>query len=163
MTAKLPVLLRRLRAACACLHGDERLLAHALCAEAYHVTASLLLKQEDKGLAWLAADRSVQAANASQSPLMIGSSSRIITHALIDGGHHRAATDNARGLVITSGGVQHKRLLRLQPALVAGFSITCPADATTRRRSAIYRQYTAALYRLSGNAGQRRREKASCD
>ncbi|WP_101787216.1 transcriptional regulator [Nonomuraea indica] len=97
VTAKLPVLLRRLRAACASLHGDDRLRAHALCAEAYHVTASILLKQEDKGLAWLAADRSVQAVHASQSPLMIGSSSRIITHALMDGGHHRAATDNARG------------------------------------------------------------------
>ncbi|MFG3442259.1 XRE family transcriptional regulator [Nonomuraea sp. NPDC047897] len=97
VTAKLPVLLRRLRAACASLHGDDRLRAHTLCAEAYHVTASILLKQEDKGLAWLAADRSVQAAHASESPLMIGSSSRIITHALMDGGHHRAATDNARG------------------------------------------------------------------
>lgn len=96
VTAKLPILLRRLRAACACLHGDERLRAHALSAEAYHVTASILLKQEDKGLAWLAADRSVQAAHASQSPLMIGSSSRIITHALMEGGHHRAATDAAR-------------------------------------------------------------------
>jgi hypothetical protein len=97
VTAKLPALLRNLRAACTSLHGDDRLRAHALAAEAYHVTASILLKQEDKGLAWLAADRSVQAAHASQSPLMIGSSSRIITHALMDGGHHLAATDTARG------------------------------------------------------------------
>ncbi|SDL35427.1 hypothetical protein SAMN05421874_12013 [Nonomuraea maritima] len=85
-----------LRAACAFMEGDECLRAHALSAEAYHVTASILLKQEDKGLAWLAADRSVQAAHASQSPLMIGSSSRIITHALMDGGHHYAATGAAR-------------------------------------------------------------------
>jgi len=97
VTAKLPALLRKLRAACTSLHGDDRLRAHALAAEAYHVTASILLKQEDKGLAWLAADRSVQAAHVSQSPLMIGSSSRIITHALMDGGHHLAATDTARG------------------------------------------------------------------
>ncbi|MEV6033515.1 helix-turn-helix transcriptional regulator [Nonomuraea sp. NPDC052116] len=96
VTAKLPALLSKLRAASTTLHGDDQLRAHMLCAEAYHVTASILLKQEDKGLAWLAADRSVQAAHASQSPLMIGSSSRIITHALMDGGHHRAATDAAR-------------------------------------------------------------------
>lgn len=96
VTAKLPALLRDLRAACAHTEGDERLRAQALAAEAYHVTASILLKQEDKGLAWLAADRSVQAAHASQSPLMIGSSSRIITHTLMDGGHHHAATDTAR-------------------------------------------------------------------
>ncbi|WP_246083641.1 helix-turn-helix domain-containing protein [Nonomuraea diastatica] len=97
VTTKLPALLRKLRAACTSLHGDDRLRAHTLAAEAYHVTASILLKQEDKGLAWLAADRSVQAAHASQTPLMIGSSSRIITHALMDGGHHLAATDTARG------------------------------------------------------------------
>lgn len=96
VTAQLPMLLRDLRAACAYLEADERLRAHALSAEAHHVAASILLKQEDKGLAWLAADRSVQAAHASQSPLMLGSSSRIITHALMDGGHHRTATDTAR-------------------------------------------------------------------
>lgn len=96
VSAELPALLRKLRAACAVLDGDASLRAHALSAEAHHVAASILIKQEDKGLAWLAADRSVQAAYASQSPLMIGSSSRIITHALMDGGHHRAATDAAR-------------------------------------------------------------------
>jgi transcriptional regulator with XRE-family HTH domain len=96
VTAALPALLQSLRAACATLDGDARLRAFALSAEAHHVAASILLKQEDKGLAWLAADRSVQAAHASQSPLMIGSSSRIITHALMDGGHHQAATGAAR-------------------------------------------------------------------
>ncbi|MCG5213794.1 XRE family transcriptional regulator [Streptosporangium sp. KLBMP 9127] len=95
VVAALPHMLRTLRAACNALEGDALLRAQALSAEAHHVAASILLKQEDKGLAWLAADRSVQAAHASQSPLMIGSSSRIITHALMDGGHHRAATTTA--------------------------------------------------------------------
>lgn len=96
----LPVLLRGLRTACAVLDGEARLRANALAAEAYHVAASMLLKQDDKGLAWLAADRSVQAAQASQNPLMIGSSARIITHALMNGGHHRTATDMARGAAL---------------------------------------------------------------
>jgi len=100
VTAELPALLRRLRAACAVLDGDARLRAYGLSTEAYHLTASILLKKENKGLAWLAADRSVQAAHASQSPLMIGSSSRIITHALMDDGRHRAATDNARAAAL---------------------------------------------------------------
>ncbi|GLW20684.1 hypothetical protein Mame01_07270 [Microbispora amethystogenes] len=91
----LPTLIRSLRLACATLDGDARLKAHALSAEAHHVAASILLKQEDKGLAWLAADRSVHAAQTSESPLMMGSSARIITHALMDGGHHRAATGMA--------------------------------------------------------------------
>ncbi|GAA2208435.1 hypothetical protein GCM10009850_038930 [Nonomuraea monospora] len=100
VTTNLPDLLRTLRTASTVLDGDARLRAQALAAEAYHVAASILLKQEDKGLAWLAADRSVQAAHASQSPLMIGSSARIITHALMDGGHHTAATDTARTAAI---------------------------------------------------------------
>ncbi|MFE0154160.1 helix-turn-helix domain-containing protein [Nonomuraea sp. NPDC059007] len=100
VTAALPGLLRTARAACSRLTGDDQLRAYVLSAEAHHVAASILLKQEDKGLAWLAADRSVQAAYASQSPLMIGSSSRIITHALMDGGHHRAATDATRAAAV---------------------------------------------------------------
>nr|GLJ83713.1 hypothetical protein GCM10017588_24410 [Microbispora rosea subsp. aerata] len=92
VASMLPALIRFLRLACATLDGDARIRAHALSAEAHHVAASILLKQEDKGLAWLAADRSVHAAQASESPLMTGSSARIITHALMDGGHHRAAT-----------------------------------------------------------------------
>ncbi|WP_343950064.1 helix-turn-helix transcriptional regulator [Nonomuraea longicatena] len=98
--AELPMLLRRLRIACSVLEGDDRLRAHALSAEAYHVCASVLLKQDDRGPAWLAADRSVRASEASENPLMIGSSARIITHALIDGGHHRTAADTARGAAL---------------------------------------------------------------
>jgi hypothetical protein len=79
----LPVLLRSLRAACTSLNGDNQRRAHALTAEACHVAASVMLKHEDKGLAWLAADRSVHAAQLSEVPLMIGSSARIITHAVL--------------------------------------------------------------------------------
>ncbi|WP_170322377.1 helix-turn-helix domain-containing protein [Acrocarpospora macrocephala] len=93
--ALLPPLLRTLRIAPSVMDGDQRRGVHALSAEAHHVAASILLKQDDKGLAWLAADRSVQAAHASESPLMIASSARIITHALMDGTHHRAAYTNA--------------------------------------------------------------------
>ncbi|GLW32218.1 helix-turn-helix domain-containing protein [Actinoplanes regularis] len=89
----LPPLLRSLRTASA--DGPQQRKAQALSVEAYHVAASILLKQGDKGLAWLAADRSVQAAQQTEIPLMIGSSARIITHALMDGGHHRAAASNA--------------------------------------------------------------------
>ncbi|RBQ21910.1 XRE family transcriptional regulator [Spongiactinospora rosea] len=96
VVAVLPGLLRDLQTVCANSAGDTRLRAYALSAEVHHVAASILFKQEDKGMAWLAADRSVQAAEVSQSPLVIGSSSRIVVHALMDGGRHRAATDFAR-------------------------------------------------------------------
>jgi tetratricopeptide (TPR) repeat protein len=91
----LPTLLAELRAAGEVHEGDARLKAQALSAEAHHVAASILLKLDDDGLAWLAADRSMQAARTSQDPTTIGSSARIITHALMNDGHHGAATTTA--------------------------------------------------------------------
>ncbi|GII89490.1 hypothetical protein Ssi03_74800 [Sphaerisporangium siamense] len=91
VTAMLPELLRAVRIACTTMTGDARHRAYVLSAEAHHVAASILLKQDDKGLAWLAADRSTQAAHASENPLAIGSSTRIITRALMDGKHHDTA------------------------------------------------------------------------
>lgn len=91
----LPRLLADLRTASQSLEGDKRLQAEALSAEAHHVAASILLKLDDEGLGWIAADRSMQAARASQDPTIIGSSARIITHALMNDGHHGAATTTA--------------------------------------------------------------------
>jgi transcriptional regulator with XRE-family HTH domain len=93
--SQLPVLLPGLHAACDSLDGDQRLRAYALAADAYHVAASVLLKLDDHGLAWLAADRSMRAAALSQDPLAIGTSARIITHALMADGHFHAATTTA--------------------------------------------------------------------
>ncbi|MBB4773626.1 helix-turn-helix domain-containing protein [Actinomadura livida] len=91
----LPQLLADLRTACATYEGDTRLQAEALSAEAHHVAASILLKLDEEGLAWVAADRSMQAARNSQDLTIIGSSARIITHALMNDGHHGAATQTA--------------------------------------------------------------------
>lgn len=91
----LPGLLTRVHAACAVLAGDRQAQAHTLSAEAHHVAASILLKLGDHGLAWLAADRSLQAARSSCDPLTVGSSARIITHALTSNGHRGAAATTA--------------------------------------------------------------------
>ncbi len=98
---ELPALLPRLQAACAVLDGTARLQACTLSAEAHHVAASILLKAGDQGLAWLAADRSMQAARASQDPVTIGSSARIVTHAMMNSGHFKAATSTASTLAAT--------------------------------------------------------------
>jgi hypothetical protein len=90
--SQMPTLLPLLQAACENLDGDARCRAYALSADAYHVAASVLLKLDDYGLAWLAADRSMRAATLSQEPLAVGSSARIITHALMADGHFGAAT-----------------------------------------------------------------------
>ncbi|MDQ2815356.1 MAG: hypothetical protein M3Z75_26810 [Actinomycetota bacterium] len=91
----LPGLLGRLNSACAMLPGDARSEACALSADAYHVAAGLLLKLDDQGLASLAADRSMRAAQASGDPVTIGASARIITHTLMSGGHMVAAVSAA--------------------------------------------------------------------
>ncbi|TYB61394.1 helix-turn-helix transcriptional regulator [Nonomuraea sp. PA05] len=146
----LPVLLRDLRVACTVLEGDARLRAYALSAEAYHAAASVLLKQEDKGLAWLAADRSVRMARASQNPLVIGSSARIITHALMDGGHHRTAADVAR-----------KAALRMDAALADPSPDDLSVYGTLLLRGAIAaahsgeRHVTAELLDEAADAGAR--------
>ena len=74
VTAELPTLLVALQDAAACAEGDDRLELHALSADAHHVAASVLLKLDDQGLASIAADRSIHAAELSQSPLALGSS-----------------------------------------------------------------------------------------
>jgi len=91
----LPPLLTRLHAACLTLDGDARLRTYGLSADAHHVAAGLLLKLDDRGLAYLAADRSMQAARASQDPVTIGASARIVTHTLMSGRHLQAAISTA--------------------------------------------------------------------
>jgi hypothetical protein len=95
LTKNLPDLLARLDTACLTLDSEERLRAYALSADAHHVAAGLLLKLDDQGLAGLAADRSMRAAIASEDPLAIGASARIITHTLMNGHHLAAAISTA--------------------------------------------------------------------
>ena len=56
------------------------------------------VKVGDQGLGWLAADRSMQAARASEDPVTVASSARIVTHALMGSKHYKAATDTASTL-----------------------------------------------------------------
>lgn len=98
VASTLPKLLDRLQAACAVLDGEARSQAYTLSAEAHHTAASILFKVGDEGLGWLAADRSMQAAQASEDPVTIASSARIVTHALMGSKHYKVATDTASTL-----------------------------------------------------------------
>lgn len=95
LAGELPALIQQLNIACSSFDGDVRDQAHALSADAHHVAASLMLKHGDLGLAALAADRSMRAAIASGDPVAIASSARIVTHALMNGGHHATAITTA--------------------------------------------------------------------
>lgn len=92
---QLPSLLDRLDAATRQCDGDDLHRIQVLQAEAYHVAASILLKSEERGLAWLAADRSMQAAERSENPATVGASARIVTRALMRDRHYGAATELA--------------------------------------------------------------------
>src|SRR5690554_1776767 len=61
----------------------------------YHVTASVLLKGGQSGLAWVAADRAIRAAERSGDPLAVGTSARILVRALMRDQHHHAAANLA--------------------------------------------------------------------
>lgn len=91
----LPPLLAELNAASQSLDGDARRRASALSADAYHVTAGLLLKHDDHALACLAADHSMRAAQASQDPITVAASARVIVHVLTSTGHLPAAVSAA--------------------------------------------------------------------
>jgi hypothetical protein len=95
LISRLPRLLSQLDTAC-CLGGDDKLRACALSADAYHVAAGFLLKTGDLGLAHVATDRSMTAALASQNPLTVGTSARIVTHTLMSSGHLTAAVTTAK-------------------------------------------------------------------
>ncbi len=96
LITRLPRLLAQLDAACSSLDGDRKLRGYALAADAYHLAAGILLKTGDHGLAHLATDRSMTAALASQDPLTVGASARIVTHTLASSGHLPAAIATAR-------------------------------------------------------------------
>jgi hypothetical protein len=98
----LPALLTRLHAACLALTGEAQNRAFSLSADARHVAAGLLLKLDDQGLAYLAADRSMRAAETSGDPVTVAASARIITHTLMSGGH--------LGTAITTASSQAARL-----------------------------------------------------
>lgn len=96
VAGELPGLLSLLETATSTLNGDDRREAEALAADAYHVAASLELKLGHEGPAWMAADASMRAAQRSEDPVMMASSARIVTHALMDAHRYADAETVAR-------------------------------------------------------------------
>ncbi|GAA3351404.1 hypothetical protein GCM10020358_80970 [Amorphoplanes nipponensis] len=78
-------------AAAARLHltGDGLSDLEVLCADMYHVVASLLLKSGDRAMALVAAERSTRSGLDSADPVAVCASARIMTHALMENGHNR--------------------------------------------------------------------------
>ncbi|WBB82145.1 hypothetical protein O7606_12700 [Micromonospora sp. WMMD882] len=83
----LVTLLPALEPARANAEEEQRAQADVLATDLYHVVGSVLLKMGDRGMALVAAERSTHAATASQDPVAIAASARIMTHALMSNGH----------------------------------------------------------------------------
>jgi transcriptional regulator with XRE-family HTH domain len=93
--SQLTSLLRGLPTVGASLDGDDVRRSWSVGAHAYRTAAGLLLKLGHDGLAHIAADRSMAFAKRSQDPLTVGSSARIVAHALLRSGHFREARTTA--------------------------------------------------------------------
>lgn len=93
--AVLPSLLTSARLACLTASSDEMPTMWALAADAYQVAGSVMLKLGDHSLAAFAAERSMDAATRSESPVAVAASARLVTHCLMSGGHARRAQELA--------------------------------------------------------------------
>lgn len=73
--------------------GDDRRDCWAVSARAHHLAATTLAKIGESDISWLAAERAMQAADASDDPLVLASAARSGTHALLANGRYEAAME----------------------------------------------------------------------
>ncbi|GAB2934447.1 hypothetical protein GCM10027280_22820 [Micromonospora polyrhachis] len=88
---RLMTLLPAVEPTMASAEGGQRAQVNVLATDLYHVVGSVLLKVGCRGMALVAAERSTRAAAASQDPVAIAASARIMTHALMSSGHEDQA------------------------------------------------------------------------
>jgi tetratricopeptide (TPR) repeat protein len=74
-------------------HGDEQRTAFALLAETYQVARAMLRKLGDGDLAWIAADRAVQAGRQAENPLLVAVGARALSQVFTETGQLDAALD----------------------------------------------------------------------
>ncbi|MFE2430152.1 hypothetical protein ACFXJ5_25815 [Streptomyces sp. NPDC059373] len=65
----------------------------AVSARTLHLAATTLAKIGESDISWLAAERAMQAADASDDPLVLASAARSGTHALLANGRYEAAME----------------------------------------------------------------------
>ncbi|NUL05355.1 helix-turn-helix transcriptional regulator [Streptomyces lunaelactis] len=70
---------------------DDRHDCLAVSARTHHLAATTLAKIGESDISWLAAERAMQAADASDDPLVLASAARSGTHALLANGRYEAA------------------------------------------------------------------------
>jgi transcriptional regulator with XRE-family HTH domain len=91
VTARLPGLLGRAQAAAETYDGDDLLRSRRLLGLSYQLAAVQLTKLGEAELAWIAADRGLNAARATGDPVVTGSLYRSVTHAPLSAGRYGEA------------------------------------------------------------------------
>ncbi|SDY49127.1 hypothetical protein SAMN05444365_102424 [Micromonospora pattaloongensis] len=155
---RLVTLLPALEEARACAESEQRAQVEVLATDLYHVVGSVLLKIGDRGMALVAAERSTRAAVASQDPVAIAASARIMTHALMSNGHD----DQAVTLAGNAAGVlgRDTRLTSADAVAVYGALVLRGAIAAARRddrdtAQAMLDEATRAAVRLGYDGNDR--------
>lgn len=100
VTARLPGLLARTQAATEVYCGDELICVLRILGLAYQLAATQLTKLGEAELAWIAADRGLNAARATGDSVVTGSLYRSVTHALLSAGRYAEGvrlTEDAAG------------------------------------------------------------------
>lgn len=155
---RLVALLPSLEAVRSGADGEQRPQVEALAADLYHVVGSVLLKVGDRGTALVAAERSSRAAAASQDPVAIAASARIMTHALMGNGHDVQAVTLAGN---ASGSLDRDtRLASTDAVAVYGALVLRGAIAAARRDDrdtahAMIEEATRAATRLGYDGNDR--------
>ncbi|MFF1702381.1 helix-turn-helix domain-containing protein [Streptomyces sp. NPDC058252] len=74
-------------------HDEDSHDCWAVSARTHHLAATTLAKIGESDISWLAAERAMQAADASEDPLVLASAARSGTHALLANGRYEAAME----------------------------------------------------------------------
>ncbi len=114
------------------LESDGEVEGWRVSARVHHLAATTLSKIGESDLAWLAAERAVSAAEASEDPLSLASAARAATHALLANGRY----DDALGLGDRAAGwlSGHSRREDREAASLLGMLHLRAAVAAARRQ-----------------------------
>ncbi|MGX7672994.1 hypothetical protein [Plantactinospora sp. DSM 117369] len=138
--------------------GDQRIRIDALASDLYHVVGSVLLKIGDRGMALVAAERSAHAGTASQDPVAMATSARIMTHALMSNGHTRQARNlagNAAGALERDTHLRSADQVAVYGALLLRGAIAAARSDDRDSAQAMLDEATRAAARLGYDGNDR--------
>jgi transcriptional regulator with XRE-family HTH domain len=137
--------------------ADQRR-AYGLLAEVYHVTAKTLSRVGEPGLAWIVAERSIDAAAHAETPLLMAASAYHLGHALLRGGHHAEAAS----IVTRAAESLEQRADQHGPeplSAIGGLYLTAAmATASNREGAAVYR-FLRQADRIADKLGEDRNDQ----